>query len=538
MVSPSLVLTNARIYTGNPRIREAEALACSDGRILKIGKWKEIETLAGPRTKIIDADERRVLPGFIDAHVHLLYGYRVGSWIDLSDHPTIGEIQRRVSEYAREHPQESMIVGRGFDYAALGIEGLPSKADLDVAVNDRPVVLSAWDGHTGWANSRFVEQALVAIQKAGHDIGEMQRNSKTGEPTGIFHLIFDLEAYMPEYEKRRSVEGLRRTLLTAARYGITTAFDVQMNPEHLKAYEALWAEKRLPIRIRTAIYHPRETSNSLYHKFKDITAQFDDDWFRVGAVKLYIDGVQETGTAALLEPYANNSASLGETVYSVSEFDRIVAELDRLGFQICTHACGDRGVRIALDAYEAAAVENGTAGRRHRIEHCENLAPEDIPRFARLGVIPCMMPRHSAPELTGRWAEAVGPSRAEIAFPWRELLDSGAHLAFASDWPVADLNPIVGIYQAVARKDPHGNASPHRLSPKEAVDAYTVGAAFATFCEADRGTLEAGKYADMIMLSQDLFEVPLEHLPNTRVICTIVNGKIAFAEPETHYQES
>jgi hypothetical protein len=311
-----------------------------------------------------------------------------------------------------------------------------------------------------------------------------------------------------------------------------------MDLEETYAYEELLVEKKLPIRIRAAIYHPRETSRNLYPKFKETMERFDDDWFRVGAVKLYIDGVQETGTAALLEPYANNLTSLGETVYSVSEFGRIVSELDRLGFQICTHACGDRGVRIALDAYEAAAIENKTIGHRHRIEHCENLAPEDIPRFASLGVIPCMMPRHSAPELTERWREAVGPSRTQIAFPWRGLLDSGARLAFASDWPVADLNPLVGIYEAVARKNPQGYPSSHRLSRKEAVDAYTAGAAFATYCEIDRGTLEVGKYADIIILTQDLFEVPIEHFPKTRVSCTIVDAKIVFADPETHYQEN
>jgi len=538
MVSPSLILTNARIYTGDPAAPEVEGLACSGGRILKIGKGSEIEALAGPKTKVIDAQDRRVLPGFIDAHVHLSYGYRIGNWIDLSDHPTIKEVQRRVAEYARLHPEESMIVGRGFDYAALGTEGLPSKADLNVAVDDRPVILVAWDGHTGWGNSRFVEGALAAIRRAGHDVGEMQRDPRTQEPTGIFHLIFDLEAYMPEYQQRRSVEGLRRVLVTAASYGITTAFDVQMNLEYLHAYEELRAGSKLPIRIRAAIYHPREISRNLYPKFKETMGRFNDDWFRVGAVKLYIDGVQETGTAALLEPYSNNPVSRGETVYSVSEFREIASELDKSGFQICVHACGDRGVRIALDAYEAAAKENRTAGRRHRIEHCENLAPEDIPRFAKLGVIPCMMPRHSAPELTARWREAVGPSRTRIAFPWRELLDSGARLAFASDWPVADLNPLVGIYEAVVRKDPEGNSSPHRLTRKEAVDAYTAGAAFATYCEIDRGTLEVDKYADIVMLSQDLFEVTVEHLPKTKVICTIVDGKVVFADPDTHYQES
>ena len=264
----------------------------------------------------------------------------------------------------------------------------------------------------------------------------------------------------------------------------------------------------------------------------DVYKRQHDDWFGVGAVKLYIDGVQETGTAALLEAYSNDPASRGKTVYPVSEYEAIVADLDRRGFQVLTHACGDRGVRLALDAYEKASAANRMIGRRHRIEHCENLAADDIPRFAQLGVIPCMMPRHSAPELTKRWREAVGPARTRRAFPWKALLQSGADLAFASDWPVAALNPWVGIHAAVQRLDASGDLSPLRLTLEEALRAYTMGAAFATHCETTRGSLTVGRYADMVVVAPDPFGVSPEKLAETRTVATVVDARTVFADPE------
>ncbi|MFZ0830981.1 MAG: amidohydrolase [Thermoplasmata archaeon] len=499
---------------------------------MALGSRREIERSADSKTEILDAAGRRVIPGLIDAHVHLIWAYELGHWIDLSDHPPILEVQRRVREYAHAHPDEEIIVGHGFDYAALGGEGLPTAQDLDTTVYDRPVLLTSWDGHTGWGNSRFVERAQAVLAKAKRDVGGMQRDPKTRKPTGIFTESFDLEALLPEFDRRKSIEGLERILTAASGYGITTAFDVQVPLEALSGYEQLRNRNALPVRIRAAIYHPRGTAKHRYPEFMNAVAKAHDDWFGVGAIKLYIDGVQETGTAALLEPYSNDPSSRGKTVYPVAEYEAIVQDLDRRGFQVLTHACGDRGVRIALDAYEKASAINRMLGRRHRIEHCENLAEEDIPRFARLGVIPCMMPRHSAPELTRRWRTAVGLPRTRRAFPWSTLLASGADLAFASDWPVAELNPWVGIHAAVQRTDPSGEPSPLRLSFAQALAAYTRGAAFATHCETTRGTLAVNKYADLVVVAPDPFEVPAEKLAGIRTIATVIDARTVFADPE------
>ena len=530
--APTFILTNARIWTGDPALPEAEALAARGGRIVAVGTHREIERTADSKTEILDASGRRVIPGLIDAHVHLIWAYELGHWIDLSDHPSMLEVQRRVREYAHTHPDEEIIIGHGFDYAALGGEGLPTSQDLDTTVYDRPVFLTSWDGHTGWGNSRFVERAQAVLSKVKRDVGGMQRDPKTRKPTGIFTESFDVAALLPEFARRKSIEGLERILTAASGYGITTGFDVQVPLDTLEGYEQLRNRNALPLRIRAAIYHPRGTPKRQYPEFMNAVAKAHDDWFGVGAVKLYIDGVQETGTAALLEPYSNDPTSRGKTVYPVGEYEAIVADLDRRGFQVLTHACGDRGVRLALDAYEKASAANRMAGRRHRIEHCENLAAEDIPRFARLGVIPCMMPRHSAPELTRRWREAVGPARTRRAFPWKTLLQSGAVLAFASDWPVADLNPWVGIHAAVRRTDASGDLSPLRLTLTEALGAYTQGAAFASHCETTRGSLTVGKYADLVVVSPDPFEVPAEKLAGTRTVATVVDSRTVFADPE------
>ncbi len=521
-------MRDARIYTGDPSKPWAEGLACDGERILAVGEKRTVDRLTGAKTQILDAGGRLVLPGFIDAHVHLIWGYELGTWVDLTGRPSLEEVQRRVEAYATTHPDEEIILGHGFDYAALRATTLPDKRDLDSVIADRPVLLTAWDGHTGWGNSRFVERACAAMDALGREIGEMQRDSASREPTGILHRTFDVTGLLPEVHRRRSLVGLRQTVERASAAGITTAFDVQVNYGDLAAYAALRKAGDLTVRVRAAIYHPADTPRDRYPEFVDACRRYDDDWFRVAAIKLYIDGVQETKTAALLEPYDNDPSTRGETVYDEAEFQGIVAELDRMGFQICTHACGDRGVRIALDAYERAARRNGTSGRRHRIEHDENLAAEDIQRFARLGVIPCMMPRHSSPELTTRWREAVGPDRTRSAFPWRVLVDAGAALAFASDWPVAELDPLVGIQEAVTRRTPDGAPSPHRLSIDEAIDCYTRRAAYACRADDTRGTLTPRKYADLVILSGDLFEIPRDRISEVRVLETVVGGRSVY----------
>ncbi len=524
-----LAVINARIYTAERAAPWAETMAASDGYIVGIGGAGGVDPLIGPGTRVLDAGGRLVLPGFIDAHTHLIWGYELGSWIDLSDRPALDEVQRRVAQYAMDYPQEPIIIGHGFDYASLQRSGMPHKEVLDEVVANRPVLLTAWDGHTGLGNSAFVARAEAVQAAKGADVGEMERDAR-GKPTGVFFRAFDLMSLDPEVQGRRSPDGLRQTIAQASRLGITTGFDIQLDLDHFRVYRELQGQGGLTVRILGAMYHPKGTPRGRYLEFAATQAQYTDDWLRAAAVKLYIDGVSETHTAALLEPYADDPSTTGELLYGFKEFSSMVVDLDRMGFQICTHACGDRGLRVTLDAYEEASLVNGTKGRRHRIEHCELVSPDDIPRFARLGVIPCMMPRHSAPELTARYREAVGSRRTDAGFPWRPLLLGGASLALASDWPVADMNPLVGIHEAVNRRTVTGENSPLAISVGDAIDGYTRGAAYACRAEGDRGSLTPGKLADFVVLSDDLFEGDPGAIRKAKVLLTAVGGRPVYKD--------
>jgi hypothetical protein len=520
------------VYTGEPTGPWAEAIACVGERILRVGKDRDIEPLEGPATRVIDAGGLLVLPGFIDAHVHLIWGFEVGSWIDLTDRPSLTEAVRRLADYAGSHRDEEILVGYGFDYASLLPHGLPTKEALDDAVDDRPALLMAYDGHTGWGNTRFTERVLSLAGGGGSDLGAMVRDSRTSTPTGIFLRVFDLLPLLPEIRRRQSLEGLKRTVSAASRHGITTAFDIQVELDDLHAYDDLRRAGDLPVRIVAAIHHPKGTPPGRYPEFAAARDRYQGDSFSVAAIKLYIDGVAETGSAALLEPYANDPTSRGTTEYDVEEYRAIVRRLAGLGFQVCTHATGDRGARIALDAYEALGRHGARSDLRHRIEHCEVLSPDDIPRFGSLGVVPCMMPQHAAPGLTVRWREALGPRRAAGSFPWRALLAAGASVAFASDWPVAPMDPLGGIHQAVARVTADGTPSPERISMREAIDGYTRRAAFACRVEETRGSLAEGKFGDLVVLSANLFDSSPDRVPEVRIRTTIVGGRVvSSADP-------
>jgi predicted amidohydrolase YtcJ len=523
-----LALLNGRVYTSDPSRPWAEAFACQAGRFLAIGTESEIRKLCGRATEMIDADGRLVVPGFIDTHVHLIFGYQMGTWIDLTDFPSAQEVVRRVSEYARAHPEEEMILGHGFDYAALQSVGLPTKEVLDAAVSDRPVLLTAWDGHTGWANSRFTAKVLAAATAAHPNPGGMQFDPESHAPTGIFLRSFDLGSTIPEFVRRQSLDGLRRILATASQMGITSAFDVQVDPPEVSVYRTLKDRGELPVRIRVALYHPPETSPEAYAEFVALRDRHHDDWLDVAAIKLYIDGVSETHSAAMLEPYSDLPDSLGETIYTPDQFRTIVTTLDGLTFQLLTHSTGDRGARVVLDAYESLPPSRSPSQRRHRIEHCEVISAADVPRFGSLGILPCMMPRHTAPELTERWREVVGPARVRSGFPWKRFLETGATVAFASDWPVADLNPLIGIREVVAPRMPGWGRADHALSVAEAVDGYTKRAAYALHAEESRGSISPGKLADFAILSQNLFSIAAEDIIQTKVVRTVVGGRTVF----------
>jgi predicted amidohydrolase YtcJ len=536
----SLVIKNGRIYTVNKMNPWAQAVAVKGDKIVYVGSNEGLEDYIGSDTKVIDAKNRLVLPGFIDCHSHIIDGFIALFWIDLSSAKSMEEIKKLVKEYAEKHPDEPLIAGYGWTFeAVLSDQGLPRKLDLDSVVQGRPVWLGDYNGHTGLANSKFCELVASSFPEKELDSLGMERDPETGEPTGRFTECLDLYNLSPLADiigiRQHQLEGLKYAIEKATKLGITSIHDIMVDLKDLEIHQQLRDEGALNARIYAALYHSKRTTEQDLLKFEEARLRFFDNWIKVGAVKLFIDGVPETHTAAMLEPYYDDPSSTGATFYSQNELNKVTARLDKMNFQIITHAIGDRGIRMVLDAYEKAMKENRSKNRRHRIEHVEIVAREDIVRFKQLGLIACMMPRHASvgSDMTynvqppGTYGAVVGPERMKLAFPWNSLDKAGAVLAFASDWMVAEMNPLLGIHTALNRGD--GIYDPgEAISLEKAIEGYTINAAYASFEEDIKGSIEVGKLADIIVLSENLFQIPANKVKDAEVLLTIVGAKEVY----------
>lgn len=534
MSGADLVIKNARVFTVNGSQPWAEAIGVKDGRIVFVGSSEEAAGLVGPGTRVVDAGGRLVLPGFIDAHVHCLSAYQTYFWADLTPANTQDELLRAVEKHASEHPEHRLVGGSGYRYSAVMVnERLPDRSVLDRVVSDRPVWLMSYDGWTACTNSKFLEVAQARMKDAFDNMPGVDRYPETGQPTGVFYKTDELEPIVDELSTSGTdvvYEGLKLVIDDMVRWGVTGFHDVgAVDMDHLELYDRLRRSGELKTRVYVAMQYSRKKPLNQVEEFEKARSKHTDEWIKVGAVKLFIDGVEDSHTAAMLEPYADQPGSTGETIYPPEEFRRIIEELDRKGFQCITHSCGDRGVKVALDAYESAWRENGKRDSRHRIEHVEVVSREDIPRFASLGVIPSMQPLHahlSTAPFDEAYGRALGPERLRRSFPWRSMVESGAKLAFSSDWPVADMNPFKGMHTAVTRG---GLVGPENtIGLEDAIRGYTINAAYASFDEDLKGTIEVGKLADLIVLSDDLFELPAEELGRVQPVLTVVHGREVY----------
>ncbi len=534
-----LLIRNARVYTLESDRPWAEAVAIRGERIAWVGDDADAGRFAGPATRVIDAGGRLMLPGFFDSHNHI----RDGSdplVVKLHDARSLAEIRERVGRFASEHPDLEWIEGEGWNYSAIPGDGMPEAADLEGITGGRPAFLISYDVHSVWLNRAALKRLGIGPGTGNVEFGEVERDPRTGAPTGLLSNFATLgissagearlAGILPSQTEERRYGSLRRSLEDAARFGITTIVDPQVDVDDLPMFERARRDGLLKSRLIVALFHPRGTPEAEIDRLDEARARLNDDRLRAGPVKLYIDDVIEPHTAAMLEPYANRPGERGATLYPPDEFDDLVTRLDRRGFQMFIHAIGDRGVRTALDALERARRANGPRDARHQLVHVEVIAPDDAPRFRDLGVVACMQPRHAAPDITGQWAKNVGPERSRYAFAWRTLADAGATLAFASDWNVAEMDPLVGIYTAVTRRGldgqpPDGWIPEQRIDVATAIRAYTLGSARANFADGDRGTIRAGKYADLILLSENLLEIPPERIRDARVVLTLVGGE-------------
>lgn len=533
-----LVVTGAVVLTMDPAMPEATAFAVRDGRLCWVGTGSA-QAWVGPGTTVVEAEGRTCLPGFIDAHNHV----RLGSdhaCVQLAGGATWHDVSERIGQWREERPDASWVECEGYGYVGLPGDGQPSAALLDSVVGDVPAFVLSYDVHTMWLNTRALAALGVTAAHTDLDFGTAAVDER-GEPTGL------IKDFAVRGLSRRGMACLRRlgvpwagpdrqylrledSLDRAIRCGITTIVEPQNSLDDLALFERAAAEGALRSRLIAALFHPRGTTPQDRREFKAAARRFDSDRFKVGPLKLYIDDVVEPHTAALHDDYANEPGNRGQTYYYPDEFAELITALDAEGFQAFVHATGDRGISTVLDAVAAARRANGPRDARHQVVHVECVRPADVPRFADLGVVACMQPRHASPEIAGpghEWAAAVGPERWSHAWPMRSLHEAGAVLAFSSDWNVAEMEPMIGVGSAVTRRGLDGGDA---WVPEQAVDvgtalhAYTMGSAYANFVEGSRGSITTGKLADFIVLDRDPRTVDPMELFGLEVTQTWVGG--------------
>jgi predicted amidohydrolase YtcJ len=542
-----VILIHARIYTVNARQPWAEALAIRDGKILAVGKDDEISHYRGTSTKLIDGKGRLVLPGFTDCHVHFIDGSFSLQQVNVEDAKTLEQVQQQIKTYAEAHPSDAWVLGRGWSYPIFPPSGMPDKKQLDAVVPDRPAYIEGYDGHTWWANTKALEAAHITKDTTDPPGGAIVRDPATGEPTGaIKEDAADamVRRVIPVPSREKKLQALRAGLKHANELGITRVHvmgGVNVGAGDLADAELLEELRRnneLTVRFYLGYrFDPPEVTAHQLDEIERARQRYHDDWIAAGGVKFFLDGVIETHTAAMLEPYSNAPSLSGSLLWDPDKYKNFVAELDRRGIQIFTHAIGDRAIRLALDAYQGAATKNGTKDARHRVEHIEDPSAADIPRFGQLGVIASMQPLHAYPDddTFKSWLPAVGPERASRAWPWQSIQAAGGVLAFGSDWPVVTLSPWPGLQNAVTRQttegEPEGGWIPsERIGLADAIKGYTLNAAFAGHRENTEGSLEPGKVADLIIISQNVFEVDPHRLVDTKVTLTMVGGRVVYEQ--------
>ena len=532
------IVLRGKVYTLNVKQPWAQAVAIQGGKIVAVGSEGEIEKLRGSGTKIIDAGGRLVLPGFTDCHIHFMDGSLSLGRVNLEDAKDPPDIQRRLREYAKSHPGSGWVLGRGWDYGMFSDEALPHKKYLDEVFADRPVFLEGYDGHTYWANSKALELAGVNKDTPDPANGAIVRDAKTGEPTGALKESAQelIAKVVPKPTRSEKLAALRAGLKWANENGLTRVHSAGQDFEELDLYDELNRHGDLTVRFYIAYFlNPPELRHQDLDAMESARKKYRGEWIDTDVVKFMVDGVIESHTAAMFEPYSDDPGLKGKLFWDPQKYDSAVAELDKRGFQIFTHAIGDYGVRTALDAYENAEKTNHNSDRRPRIEHIETITAKDIPRFGELGVIASMQPLHANPnaDTLNVWARNAGPERSSRGFAWQSIAAAGGKLAFGSDWPVVTLNPWVGIQLAVTRQTvegkPEGGFHPEqRVTLAEAIAGYTIDAAFAGRREKTEGSLEPGKAADLIVVSQNLFEIDPHKIADTKVITTIVGGRVVY----------
>ncbi|HEV8385366.1 MAG TPA: amidohydrolase [Candidatus Acidoferrales bacterium] len=538
-----LVVLNGKVWTVDPAKPRAEAVAVVGDRIAAVGSNEEIKKWVGPNTRTIDARGNTVLPGMIDAHAHFVTGgFDVGG-VQLKDAKTPEEFARRIGEFAKSRPKGEWIEGGTWDHENWPGAPLPTRALIDKLTPDNPVFVSRYDGHMALANSLALKLAGVTRDTPVPAGGEIVKDTN-GEPTGALKdaAMSLVDRVIPPPGEEQQTRAVKAALAEAARFGVTGVHDIS-SASDVRIYQQLLARGELTTRIYclTPIQQWEAPART------GIRAKFGNDFLHVGALKGFADGSLGSTTALFFAPYLDAPQTSGlpnQMMFPEGNMLKMALGADAAGLQLAIHAIGDKAIRGILDIYAEVEKQHGqrdgangsypNAQRRWRIEHAQHMHPDDFVKFAKLGVIASMQPYHAIDD--GRWAEKrIGHERGKTTYAFRTFLDKGVKLAFGSDWTVAPLNPMTGIYAAVTRatldgKNPGGWYAEQKISLAEAIEAYTMGSAYAEFADKEKGSITVGKFADIVVLDADLFGIAPEEIKDAKVVRTILGGRVVFGQ--------
>lgn len=534
-----LILTGGTVRTMDAARPRAEALAVAGGKVLFVGDAKSALRYRDDRTRVVVLGGRMVLPAFQDSHIHLVAGGLELLACNLAGLGTKEAVYARIRGYAAAHPELAWIVGGGWDLP-LFPRADPRKEDLDALVPDRPAVMDSADGHSAWANSRAL--ALAGVTKDTPDPfgGRIERDPKSGEPTGTLRESAAglVERLVPEPRPEDLIKGLRAGLEAANRFGIASIIEASAGPDLLDAYAALDRGGELTVRVLASLHVDPKRGVGEAARLAALRRRYAGTRLKATAAKIFADGVMEPETAALLEPYLDRPGDRGTPLLEPEAFDRLATALDRAGFQIHVHAIGDRAVRMSLDAFAAAGRANGFRDMRHHIAHLELVDPADIPRFRRLGAAANFQAlwAYADPYITDLTLPILGPARSRWLYPIGSVAATGAVVVGGSDWSVSSMNPLEAIEVALTRRGPDDPPGPawipeERVGLETMLRAYTVNGAWLSGDERTRGVLAPGRAADLIVLDRDLYAVPVQGISEARVLWTLLDGRTVFRDP-------
>ena len=527
-ICADLILINGKIFTVEPDQPWTNSCAIKEGKFIAVGEKRSMHTLKGKSTKVIDVEGKFVLPGFNDAHVHFSDGgfYLLG--IDLRDARDEDEFVERIKDYAVKLDGGEWILGGNWDHEAWPSKKHPQKELIDEVTKDNPIFVQRLDGHIALANSLALRLAGITKDTPNPQGGEITKDHKTGEPTGILKDAAQslIGAIIPPPTKEQLKQAIKIAIQHANSLGVTSIQD-NSSAADLEVYQELLKDGELVLRINAW------RSCYLYQNFETIgiLPSFGNDMLRIGTMKVFVDGSMGAGTALFYQPYSDDSTTSGIPIYPEDQLYELIKSIDKAGLQIAAHAIGDKANTWILNAFEKAFQENGKRDARHRIEHAQVVLPQDIKRYKELGIIASIQPSHCIDDM--RWAEKRIGDRVKHSYLFNSFVKAGIKIAFGTDWTVEPLNPMLGLYAAVTREFPEGGPEgglfpDEKITLEQAIEFYTLGSAYAEIQENVKGSIKVGKLADLVVLDKNLFEIEPKEILDTKVEMTIMGGKIVF----------